>query len=121
MQPEKTSAQILLFPLERVRPGVRQRLHSLRRCITEARQDQSWSPDQSSVTPELVLNMIPSLEGLYKSHDKAVSKIADQVTLLCMHAIQGGQWQRKDMLGELMDLQHSALELSSKASTKRQA
>ena len=121
MQVTPTTAQILLFPLDRVRPGIRQHLNALRRCIKEAEQNGSWDPAQSDITPAFVAGLIPSLENLFQTGDAAVSEVAAQVSILTMHAIQGGNWPREDLLGDLLELQHTALEIEAKESARRTA
>jgi hypothetical protein len=121
MQPAQTTAQVLIFPLERVRPGVRQRLYALRREILRTQEDQSWVTGNSDITPDFVAGLIPSLQELFKAHDDEIADIATQVTILWMHAAQSQATPPDDLRAELLDLQRKALEMEENYNAKRTA
>jgi hypothetical protein len=118
MPTQTSTARIIKFPLPRVRPGVRQRLHALRRDILLARDEGTWPVSESQVTPELIAGMVPELCHLYKMDDIVLAELTIQVTILGLHAIQGKDWDAEDLRDPLLELQHAARLLETAAAQK---
>ncbi len=113
MPPAPAPCQILIFPTQRVRFGVRQHLNTVRRLVQEANADLSWAPGESQVTPELICDLIPPLADLFEASDDLIADIAIQVSILCIHAIQGGEWDAEELLEDFFKMQSAARNLEA--------
>jgi len=111
------TAQIMPFPLERVRPGIRQLLIMARRSVALAEETGRWSPGQSGVTPSMIHKMIQDVHIMFRQPDTVVAETAIKVSLLGLHALHSGDWNDRKQIASLLDLQIAGLNLEAAHTT----
>lgn len=103
-------SNIIRFPIERTRPGL---IFKLKALMEQALLDQDralWCESKPhedlQVSPEILKDIAePVLNTQFcRAHTQSIKDFS----LLGLYAVQSGQWQRKDLLGPLLDLQHKS-------------
>lgn len=103
-------SNIIHFPIERTRPGVTFKLKALMQQALLDQERALWCAKTPHgdlhVSPEILKDIAdPVLKTQFcRAHTQAIKDFS----LLGLYAVQSGQWQRKDLLGPLLDLQRSS-------------
>lgn len=99
------SAQILVFDLARVRPGLRAHLARARALIEASDPSLDWSVPEDGPGRDDLLALLPPRGGLYAHGDEGAVRIAIDASLLALWCIQAGHWRDPDLLSFFMQLQ----------------
>lgn len=103
-------AQIIPFPTHKARPGLSPLLSSLALLAQKDELINLWSPHSEEnpdrITSKILVDILP--ENIRERDVLANARVAKDFSILALFAIHSEQWDRKEFLGPLMELQSLA-------------
>lgn len=105
-------AKILKLDTNRIRPGIRSKAQRLYVELANPLNSNLWkslptaSPER--ISAKEILGTLGNISELWQHSDANVANRVIHMSLLTLHAIHTGQYQNKEIIGFVMDMQSAA-------------